>query len=110
MPEKNTIMNTNTHHNPFTKPINILLLSMLCTALWGSAFPCVKIGYQLFSIAAEDTSGKLVFAGIRFFFAGIITLIISTVQNRKIPLLRPHNVKGVLIVSLVQTVLQYQCQ
>ena len=31
----------------FKKPIVICVMALICCALWGSAFPCVKIGYEL---------------------------------------------------------------
>ena len=34
----------------FKKPIVICVMALICCALWGSAFPCVKIGYELFQI------------------------------------------------------------
>lgn len=96
-----------TMQNTFTRPVNIILLSILCTILWGSAFPSIKIGYQLFALASDDIPGKLVFAGIRFFFAGVITLLISVIQNKKFPRLPASNIKGILLVSLFQTILEY---
>ncbi|MDF2514559.1 MAG: hypothetical protein K0S04_4425 [Herbinix sp.] len=107
MTRKNTTTRININQNPFTRPINIILLSILCTVLWGSAFPSIKIGYQLFALANDDISGKLVFAGIRFFFAGIITLLISLIQNKQFPCLHSSDVKGMLLVSLFQTILEY---
>lgn len=91
----------------FTKPINVLLLSVLCTLLWGSAYPCIKTGYQLFALPTGDIPGKLVFAGIRFLAAGLITLLISVVQNKKLLLPNRSVAKGILLVSLSQTVLEY---
>ena len=95
------------HENFFTKPINVLLLSILCTLLWGSAFPCIKIGYQLFGLGTDDIAGKLVFAGIRFFAAGLITLLISRLQSGHFIHPNTYNMKGILLVSLFQTVLEY---
>jgi len=51
-------------------------VAIFCTFLWGSAFPSVKLGYELFSISVNDTASKLVFAGLRFTLAGIIVLVI----------------------------------
>lgn len=48
----------------------IILLALLCTILWGTAYPAVKIGYDLFAISDADGFGKLLFAGIRFFWRG----------------------------------------
>lgn len=107
MIRKNTTVRSHTNQNLFTRPVNIILFCILCTVLWGSAFPSIKIGYQLFALANDDISGKLVFAGIRFFFAGVITLLISVIQNKKLPRLPSSNVKGMLLVSLFQTILEY---
>ncbi len=43
--------------------------------IWGSAYPGVKLGYSLFAIGGDDTAAKLVFAGCRFFSAGLIVLV-----------------------------------
>lgn len=29
----------------FTNKINIIIIAIICTFLWGSAFPAVKVGY-----------------------------------------------------------------
>ena len=39
--------------------------AFICCALWGSAFPCIKTGYQIFEIAGNDSSSQILFAGIR---------------------------------------------
>ena len=39
----------------FKKPIVICVMALICCALWGSAFPCVKIGYELLQI---ETTGS----------------------------------------------------
>ena len=31
----------------------VCLLAMLCCFLWGSAFPCVKIGYEMFQTVLQ---------------------------------------------------------
>ena len=33
--------------------------AMLCCLLWGSAFPCIKIGYGLWNIESADTSAQI---------------------------------------------------
>ena len=91
----------------FTKPVNILLLSVLCTLLWGSAYPCIKTGYVLFALPDDDIPSKLLFAGIRFFAAGILTLFFSIVANRRPVFVKISALKGILLVSLTQTVLEY---
>ena len=39
-------LSTEQNKNFFQKNINIVICSIFCTALWGSAFPCVKLGYD----------------------------------------------------------------
>lgn len=60
----------------------------LCCALWGSAFPCVKIGYQLFAIDSSDTATILLFAGVRFFLAGVLVILagsaLAAAEGRKV--------------------------
>lgn len=89
------------------KTVVVWLGAMLCCALWGSAFPFVKIGYQLFDIVSEDTASQILFAGCRFTLAGIMAIIIGSMAARQI--LRPSrdNMGRVLWLSLLQTVLQY---
>ncbi len=49
-----------------------VFLALVCCALWGSAFPCVKIGYEMFQV--EGSGSQILFAGYRFFLAGVLTL------------------------------------
>lgn len=93
--------------NIFTKPVNVLLLSVLCTLLWGSAYPCIKTGYILFALPTGDIPGKLLFAGIRFLAAGIITILLSSISNHRLVVPKTSDFKGILLVSLSQTVLEY---
>ena len=57
------------------------ILALVCCALWGSAFPCVKIGYELFSIT--DAGSQILFAGYRFFMAGVFTFLMGCVLEKR---------------------------
>lgn len=85
----------------------VALLAMVCCFLWGSAFPCVKIGYDLFQIAAEDIASQILFAGTRFTLAGVLTIAIGSLMSRKV--LKPERTSWGMILKLcmVQTVIQY---
>ena len=91
----------------FTKNINIFIFAVVCTLLWGSAFPCVKIGYELFGIGANDIFSKILFAGIRFFAAGVFVVIFKSVKDRKVAVPPKENLRDVISLGLVQTTLQY---
>lgn len=83
------------------------LLAMLCSVLWGSAFPCVKIGYGLFSVNTENPASLILFAGVRFFIAGIMVIIIGSIMHKKPMIPKLREVPKVISLSLFQTILQY---
>ena len=89
------------------KTIVVWLGAMICCALWGSAFPCIKIGYRLFEINAGDTSTQILFAGCRFFLAGVLTILIGSFLNRKFLIPAKENLGKVWKLSMLQTVIQY---
>lgn len=88
--------------NPFV----IAAVALLCCALWGSATPCIKTGYELMR-PDDSVASTILFAGLRFFLAGIFTVIIFSVARRKLLYPRLANTGKILTVSLFQTVLQY---
>ncbi len=90
----------------FTHPIFIAVTALLCCALWGSATPFIKIGYQLI-LPQKDIPSTILFAGIRFTLAGIITILIYSVAKRKFLYPKRENIGRVLTVSAFQTVIQY---
>ena len=85
----------------------VLLLAVLCCLLWGSAFPVIKIGYQLLGIAAADATSQILFAGVRFFLAGILAIVLGSILQKKF--LFPAKTSWGMIgtLSLFQTILQY---
>lgn len=85
----------------------VCTVALLCCLLWGSAFPMIKIGYRLFSINADDTASIILFAGVRFFLAGFLTVVIFSIINKRPLLPKKQSVKPILILSQFQTVLQY---
>ena len=96
-----------TKKNRLTHPAVVCALALLCTFLWGSAFPSVKVGYELFSIAGGDTGSQILFAGYRFTLAGVLTWIISTVTSHR-PALPKREIRSrVVLLGLIQTTMQY---
>ena len=90
----------------FTNTIFVTLAALLCTALWGSATPFIKIGYQLM-LPHGGVPSTILFAGIRFMFAGIITVLIYSVARKEFLYPKKENIKKVAVVSCYQTVIQY---
>lgn len=91
----------------FTKPWVVALCAIFCCALWGSAFPCVKIGYRLFEIDRESPASLMLFAGVRFSLAGLLVIIFGCIQKKKFLAPKPRNIWRVLLVALFQTAMQY---
>lgn len=91
----------------FTKPHIVCITAGICSLLWGSAFPMLKIGYELFAIASDDTASQILFAGIRFTLAGILAVILSSFTSKKILIPKKNDIAPVFILSLFQTILQY---
>ncbi len=86
----------------------VIIGATLCNFLWGSATPCIKVGYRMLSIAADDTSSVVLFAGIRFFFAGLMTVIACSLIQKKVLVPETTSAAGkVIVISLFQTILQY---
>lgn len=85
----------------------VALLAMLCCFLWGSAFPCVKIGYNLFNIASDDIASQILFAGSRFALAGVLTIIIGSIVSGKMLFPGKQSWGMVFKLSLAQTIIQY---
>ena len=90
-----------------SKTVVVTLTAMICCALWGSAFPCVKIGYKLFSRGNNDPFSQSLFAGIRFFIAGVFTVLIGSFIEKR-PLLPNRKSAGkIVVLSMFQTIIQY---
>lgn len=88
-----------------TKTSVVAALALLCCALWGSAFPAVKVGYELFQI--ETVGSQILFAGYRFLLAGIFTLLIACMFDKKMVTLKRSSVPYVFGQGILQTTIQY---
>lgn len=93
--------------NFFTKKYNILIIALICTALWGSAFPVVKIGYELLQIQPADVYSKVYFAGLRFFIASIMVFFIQNIFIKEKIHIKKDYIKPIITLGLLQTSLQY---
>ena len=91
--------------NLFSKTPILILIALLCCALWGSATPAIKTGYKL--LCVEGVPSIMLFAGLRFAMAGVLTVIIFSAARRKFLYPKLQNVPKVLTVSAFQTVIQY---
>ncbi len=91
----------------FQKNGVILLLALLCTLLWGSAYPSIKIGYSLFSIGENDIFSKLLFAGNRFALSGLLVILLTWIIQKKFPFPKKEALSHISLLGFIQTTLEY---
>ena len=87
-------------------PLFVTLAALLCCALWGSATPMIKIGYELI-LPERTVASTILFAGVRFALAGVLTVAIYSIARRRLLLPKKENLWRVGTVSAFQTVIQY---
>lgn len=93
-----------------SNPVLASLLASLCAILWGSAYPSIKLGYELFAVGFDDTPAKLAFAGLRFAFAGLLVLMFRAFQKGEKQSIRSLGGSAwlqVLLLALMQTTIHY---
>ena len=85
----------------------VILLASFCCLLWGSSYPAIKNGYAMFGIAASDIPSKMVFAGYRFAFAGLLLLALVALTRRGALVLNRRSLISTCLLGLTQTTIHY---
>ena len=104
---KNTVRPNKENKSFVTSALGIGLLACLCCLLWGSATPAIKIGYEWFGIPAGDVASRILFAGVRFILAGVLTALFGSIIASKPLYPRKTSWGMVCKLGMVQTVFQY---
>ena len=100
-------MDTKKRTDPLSKWGWAVCAAIFANLLWGSASPCIKLGYRYFQIPADAVMSQILFAGLRFFLAGLLTLIVGSAVRKRPLLPRRGNAGMLVILALTQTVIQY---
>ena len=87
--------------------IKTIALSLLVMALWGSLFPCIKIGYKAFGIDSSSIPDILMFASVRFLLSGIIVCVVCLLRKENISTPKFKNIGNIFIMGLFSIVLHY---
>ena len=82
-----------------------VITAVLCTLLWGTAYPLIKLAYADMNITS--VSDKLLFAGLRFFVAGIMVFVVCGFMRKNIFDIEKSRMPKILIYSLLLTVFHY---
>lgn len=85
----------------------VFLLALISCFLWGSAVPSIKKGYEFFSISESDVRTIILFAGLRFFLAGVLVILFQTIAERKFTAPPKKAFPAIFKLSLAQTIVQY---
>ena len=83
------------------------ILAFMCALGWSLAYPLIKMGYQEFGIDSADLGGKILFAGIRFFLAGVFVLLFCRCRKIKIDMKKKSDISWLLLLAVVNTTLHY---
>ena len=83
------------------------LFAILCAVGWSLAYPLIKVGYGVFGIAADDLGGKLLFAGVRFFSAGLLIVVFCAIKHRSLGIKKKADLSWLILLALVNTTLHY---
>lgn len=95
-------------NNFFANPLVVACFATLCCALWGSATPFIKMGYEhILPGEMKTTAATMLFAGVRFTIAGILTIIIYSIARRRFLVPKLKNTGRILTLGAFQTVIQY---
>ncbi len=90
-----------------TKTWVVWVGALICCLLWGSAFPCIKIGYVQMQIASGDSATQILYAGCRFTLAGVLVIIFGSLLQKKFLCPKTDELPKIAWLSLFQTILQY---
>lgn len=81
------------------------IIAVLCTLLWGTAYPLIKLSYADMNIVTIPD--KLMFAGLRFFVAGVMVFAVCLLLRKNIFDIERKRVPQILLYSLLLTVFHY---
>ena len=85
------------------------MLSLLVMALWGSLFPCVKMGYAAFGIDANSVADILMFAAMRFGLCGALVCGFCLCRRKTIAVPPAKAALNIVWVGVFAIVLHYAC-
>ncbi len=81
------------------------LTAVVCTLLWGTAYPLIKLAYSDMNIVSVPD--KLLFAGLRFFIAGSMVFLVCAFMRKNVFDIEKKRIPKILLFSLLLTVFHY---
>ncbi|WP_316043762.1 DMT family transporter [Anaerococcus sp. Marseille-Q5996] len=91
----------------FKEKKTAILFTLFAMLLWGSAVPTIKTTYAEMNVSSSDTGAQILIAGIRFFLAGLLGFVYYLTVNKNRVNKKTIDWKYIIILSLIQTFVQY---
>jgi len=85
----------------------LYVLAITCTFLWGSAFPSVKLGYEKFHINKKDLKSIILFAGLRFTFAGLLIIVFYGIVRKQLIKPKLKQLPDIIVLGIIGITFQY---
>ncbi len=85
---------------------SILIAAIVCT-LWGSLFPFIQVGYNVFGIVSTDMASIIMFAGIRFTLCGMVLIMYVCLKNGRFISPDKGSSLPIITVGLTNIILHY---
>ena len=91
------------------RDFKVVLKATLVMLLWGSLFPCIKLGYRYLAIDSGHIPSLLLFAGVRFLLCGLILTGFCALRRENMRLSSKRDLLPLACVALFAVVLHYAC-
>ena len=91
----------------FQRPFWVSCFALTAAVVWGWAYPLIKMGFEEFAITPDMTGNKILFAGVRFTFSGLIILAFAKAKRRSFAMRRKTDWWFMLLFALLNTTFHY---
>ena len=91
----------------FLRPFWVSCFALTAAVVWGWAYPLIKMGFDEFAITPDMTGNKILFAGVRFTFSGLIILAFAKAKRRSFAMRRKTDWWFMLLFALLNTTFHY---
>mgnify|MGYP002511868560 FL=1 len=91
----------------FQRPFWVSCFALTAAVVWGWAYPLIKMGFEEFAITPDMTGNKILFAGVRFTFSGLIILALAKAKRRSFAMRRKTDWWFMLLFALLNTTFHY---
>ena len=106
-PSENTSTSDVKSLSLFQRPFWVSCFALTAAVVCGWAYPLIKMGFEEFAITPDMTGNKILFAGVRFTFSGLIILAFAKAKHRSFAMRRKTDWWFMLLFALLNTTFHY---